>query len=68
MTELEAHLLEAFKRLDNQYQLRDQQLTRAVGELTKRLNDGAGRIEILSAQVTALAGRIERLQTILSKR
>lgn len=32
------------------------------------LTDGAGRMEILRSQVTALAGRIERLQTTLTRK
>jgi hypothetical protein len=43
-------------------------LTLSIADLIRRLTDGAGRIEILSSQVTALAGRIERLQTILTRK
>jgi hypothetical protein len=68
MTELEAHLLSALRGLEAHYQERDRQLADTLRDLSKRLNDGAGRIEILSVQVTALAGRIERLQAVLTKR
>lgn len=68
MTELETRLLAAFKQLEAQSREREQQLTLSIADLTKRLTDGAGRTEILSSQVTALAARIERLQTILTRK
>lgn len=68
MTELETHLLAALKRLEVQSREREQRLTLSIADLIRRLTDGAGRIEILSSQVTALAGRIERLQTILTRK
>jgi chaperonin cofactor prefoldin len=68
MTELEHHLLSALKRLESQYQERDRQFADTLGNLTKQLNDGAKRSETLTSQVSVLNGRIERLQTILTKR
>jgi hypothetical protein len=68
MTELEQHLLSALKRLESQYQERDRLFADTLNSLSKQLNDGAQRIETLNSQVTVLNGRIERLQTILTKR
>jgi chaperonin cofactor prefoldin len=68
MTELEQRLLSALKRLESQYQERDRLFADTLNSLSKQLNDGAQRIETLNSQVTVLNGRIERLQTILTKR
>ena len=68
MTELEQHLLSALKRLESQYQERDRLFADTLASLSKRLNDGAKRLETLNSQLTVLNGRIERLQTISTKR
>ena len=65
MTELERHLLDALKRLEAQQQERDRAFAATLTDLTTRLNDWAGRTEVLTAQLGALANRIERLQSIL---
>jgi chromosome segregation ATPase len=68
MTELETHLTNALKRLEQQCHQRDQQLANTLADLSKRLNDGAGRTTILNSQLAELARRIERLQTALNQR
>ena len=68
MTELERHLLDALQRLEADCQERDRTFANTLTDLSKRLNDGAGRIEILNLQVNALVTRIERLQVTLTKR
>ena len=68
MTELETHLTNALKRLEEQCRQRDQQLANTLADLSKRLTDGAGRTAILNSQLAELARRIERLQTTLNQR
>lgn len=68
MTELEQHLLDALKRLEAEYQARDQLLASRLNDLVRQLTNGEKRIGALTAQVNVLAGRIERLQQALNKR
>jgi len=68
MTELETHLLNAFKQLEQQSRQRDQLLTNALADLSKRLTDGAVRTANLNSQLTALSAQMERLQTALNRR
>jgi chaperonin cofactor prefoldin len=68
MTELEFHLLEAVKRLEAEYQERDQMLSKRLQDLATQLTDGEKRIGALTAQVNILTGRIARLQQALNKR
>jgi peptidoglycan hydrolase CwlO-like protein len=68
MTELETHLLNAFKQLEQQSRQRDQLLANTLADLSKRLTDGAGKIAILNSQLAALSARIVRLQAVLNKR
>ena len=58
MTELENHLLDALKRLEAQYQSRDQAFAGTLKTLTAQL-------ETLSTRVKDLAGRIEHLRAIM---
>ena len=68
MTELETHLLNAFKQLEQQSRQRDQSLANTLADLSKRLNEGAVRTANLNLQLAALSARIERLQTALNRR
>ena len=68
MTELERHLLEALKRLESHYTERDQAFSCVLDDLTKRLSDGAERMNALSAQLDALSVRLDQLQSVLKKR
>ncbi len=60
MTELEHHLLDALKRLEAQYQSRDQAFADTLKTLTAQL-------ESLSAQLDDLAARVERLHATMKQ-
>ncbi len=60
MTELETHLLDALKRLEAQYQSRDQTFADKLKALSTQL-------ELLSRQLNDLAVRIERLHTTMTQ-
>jgi hypothetical protein len=68
MTELETHLLNAFKQLEQQYRQRDQLLASTLADLSKRLNDGAARSASLNSQLSALRIQLERLQNASNHR
>ena len=67
MTELETHLINAFKQLEQQSRQRDQSLANTLADLSKRLNDGAARTVNLNSQLAALSAQIERLRTALNR-
>lgn len=60
MTELESHLLQALKRLEAQYESRNQTLANTLKTLTAQL-------ETLSAQLNALTERFERLRATMKQ-
>lgn len=68
MTELETHLINTFKQLEQQYRQRDQSLANTLADLSKRLNDGAARNANLNSQLAALSAQIERLKIALNRR
>ena len=67
MTELETHLINAFKQLEQHSRQRDQLLAGTLADLSKRLNDGAARTANLNSELSALRMQIERLQTGLNR-
>jgi len=60
MTELENHLLNALKRVETQYQCRDQAFAATLKSLAEQL-------ETLSTRVNDLAARIEHLREIMKQ-
>jgi uncharacterized protein involved in exopolysaccharide biosynthesis len=82
MTELETHLLNAFKQLEQQSRQRDQLLANTLDDLSKQfaslsaqlvglskpLADGAIQNANLSNQLRALNARIENLLANLNRR
>jgi chromosome segregation ATPase len=68
MTELETRLLTLVQRMEQSYQERDRQFASTLADLTMRLNASAAQLTTLSAHVTDLSMRIERLRGTLTRR